>query len=182
MKKILALSILLLLLIPSIASATSNTSFHWAGHFYGDNPPSRGYPCSGWIEGDWNINIDAKLEAAPYLPDFPIVRLYSINSVSFEIPFQYYTEKQIGTGNSSLCEQPLSENFAVTLGASNFDLSFNLDEMGSSTMYNYSWIIENEGAPAPGDYSCQIFLKYDEQNSYITPQGSTLSSAEVSPV
>jgi hypothetical protein len=117
------------------------------------NPP--------WIDGQWRVRVDSKLES-----DGIVSRIYSVKSVSFEIPLQYLTYCY-----STFPWLPLTENYLLVLDSSDFDLSFDYTQAAS---YNCSFVLEG-GVGMPDYYQYQIFLRRGGQTVVITPKDSTFT-------
>jgi len=158
----------------AVAADPPKATFEWKGRFDGHSwtfrPGGRPY---NWIEGGWDVKVEAELEHdTPTIPGFeiPIIRFYSVKSVSFKIPFQYLTFPI-----DSLSD-PVVENYLVVLDSSDFDLSYlpNSDGLPElETVWSGSWICEAYDVPTAGTYHYQIFLKHDAQKVFPTPRGAT---------
>jgi uncharacterized protein YycO len=162
---------LALLLSPACLGEVHATTFQWKGKFNAQANTLRRPPkLYDWIAGFWDAEIEGKLEKEVILGPDKWIRFYSITSVSFIITFRYKSNK-IASDPYTPPTEYLSEIYTHLLNTSNFNLSF--DSWENVNDFNNSFIAEYNGFPSPG-YSYQIFLKYDERESLITPKGSKL--------
>lgn len=151
-------------------STPTTTTFRYAGTFEDIDHPAGPPSLWNWIEGNWEVTIEAQLEMSTTTSPDQWAKIYSIKSVTFLIPLQYRCFKKTSTPPPT---EYIHESYLAGLGTSNFNLSFNLQGLSNNT-YDYSFVMEWKGLPNPGDYAFMIFLKYDEKKTFVTPNGSAL--------
>ena len=145
---VLVLSLTLSLLALSLSLSPVNAAtFKYSGLFQDANVPRTPLWRYDWIEGSWEVEIEANLEQDMTISSNQWIRYYSIKSVSFLIPFRYLSYKPSSSGPPT---DIISENFVYGFNTSNFNLSFNLQDIFDSN-YNSSFIVEYKGIPSPGD-------------------------------
>ena len=136
-----------------VSSDKKNTTFYWNGQFSSENTVTKNdKDFVSWIKGEWDVKITAKFEGGS---------LYSVKSVSFKIPIQYYCWEQTNGDVEPI--KYISEDYQITLDSKNFDLSFNFND-AISLNYECSFIVDY-------NFIRYIFLKYNEQEVFTTPKG-----------
>ena len=145
----------------SSSKKKKSATFRWSGQFSGDDRSGE-----SWIKGEWDVKINAKLEEEITINSKNWVRWYSIKSVSLRIPFNYFCWESAWEPIKYI-----SEDYEITLDSTNFNLTFNWDEMSKGNLYVNSFVVESQ---TPIKDYVNIFLKYDKKEVFTTPEGSML--------
>ncbi len=159
-----------------VSADKKNTTFYWNGQFEDSDSIERADGVDGslqsfksWIKGNWQVKVNAKLEFQTKTKK-KLARYYSIKSVSFKIPFQYFSYEYT-TSEYEIPTKYISEDYEIDLDSSYFNLAFNKN-ISNILKYDYSYIIDGENLTSEGSgYIFMIFLKLKEEEVITTPQG-----------
>lgn len=159
-----------------VSSDKKNITFYWNGQFEDSDSIERQDGVDGslqsfksWIKGNWQVKVNAKLEFQAKTKK-KLARYYSIKSVSFKIPFQYFSYEYT-TSEYEIPTKYISEDYEIDLDSSYFNLAFDKN-ISNILKYDYSYIIDGENLTSEGSgYIFVIFLKLKEEEVITTPQG-----------